>query len=138
MPLHRAACLFCFLAAMLTLTSCGDSKIATVKGTVTFNGKPIESGSISFFPVDGAKAGTAGGIIKDGKYSCSDVPIGLMRVYVTGLPKLAGMKRPYPDAPEKPYYVESMPGKYSSPAETELELDVKLGVNEKDWNLKGE
>jgi hypothetical protein len=139
MPLHRAICFVAFLAAMLALTSCGDNKTATVKGTVTFDGKPIESGSINFVPVDGTKAGTAGTTIKNGQYSLS-VPIGLMRVQIGGVLKVVGRKKAYdtPESKEVPIYEESIPRKYSNQEETELEFEVKPGVNEKKWDLKSE
>ena len=139
MPLHRAACFFCFLAAMLTLTSCGDNNVAVVKGTVTFDGKSIEQGSINFFPVDGTKAGTAGTTIKNGQYSLT-VPIGLMKVQIGGVLKVVGKKKAYdtPQSKEVPIYEESIPRRYSNQQETELEFDVKPGVNEKNWDLKSE
>jgi hypothetical protein len=133
---RRSCCLVGFLAASLVLTSCGDNKMAVVKGTVTFDSKPIENGWVNFYPVDG-KSATSGIPIKDGRFTGS-VPIGLMKVHIVGVPKLAGMKRPYPDSPEKPYYTESIPKKYSDREETELELDVKPGVNEKNWTLKSD
>ncbi len=140
MRFHRAACLAGYLTTLLALTSCGESKTATVKGTVTFDGKPIESGSINFFPVDGAKGGTAGGIIKNGKYSCPDVPIGNMRVQIGGVLKVIGKKKAYdtPESKEVPIYEETIPRKYSNAQETELEFDVKPGINEKNWDLKSE
>ena len=45
---------------------CGKG-LATVEGTVTFDGQPVDNGSIVFEPADGAGP-TAGGKIEQGKY----------------------------------------------------------------------
>ncbi len=44
----------------------GDS-LATVQGTVTFDGEPVQQGSIAFEPADGVGP-VAGGMIEGGKY----------------------------------------------------------------------
>src|SRR5687768_15792207 len=48
----------------IVLSSCGEAGMNTLQGTVTLDGKPLESGSISFTPVDG-QAQTAGGPIQN-------------------------------------------------------------------------
>ncbi len=45
---------------------CGGGQ-ATVEGQVTFDGQPVEQGTIVFEPADGAGA-VAGGTIQNGKY----------------------------------------------------------------------
>ncbi|MDY3561384.1 hypothetical protein R5W23_002661 [Gemmata sp. JC673] len=60
----RAAGLFLFLAA---LAGCGGGG-ASVEGTVTFNGEPVEEGGINFVPADG-KGTKMGAEIKNGKYA---------------------------------------------------------------------
>ncbi|HEY1191164.1 MAG TPA: hypothetical protein VGE74_26250 [Gemmata sp.] len=52
----------------------GCSKQAFVEGSVTFNGRPVREGSISFEAPDGATP-TFGGTIKDGAYRV-EVPAG--------------------------------------------------------------
>jgi hypothetical protein len=52
----------------IALTGCGGSKQEPVSGSVTWQGKAVEHGSINFFPKDGDGT-TAGGEIKDGKFS---------------------------------------------------------------------
>ena len=54
------------LVCLAACLGCGTS-LATVEGTVTFDGKPVESGSIVFEPADGAGP-SAGGQIQNGKY----------------------------------------------------------------------
>jgi hypothetical protein len=54
------------LIALGFCIGCGGS-LATVEGNVTFDGQPIEQGSIVFEPADG-KGPVAGGNIQNGKY----------------------------------------------------------------------
>ena len=77
----RAVCAGGLLASLLALTGCGDSTTAEVSGTVKLGGNPVKAGGITFTPVDG-KTATAGGEIKDGRYSAR-VPVGLMKVSIT-------------------------------------------------------
>lgn len=59
---------------MATLTGCGESSgEVLVTGTVTVDGAPIESGSITFLS-EAADGPTGGGVIKDGKYEARMVP----------------------------------------------------------------
>jgi hypothetical protein len=124
-------------AALLAAPGCsGEPKVAEVSGTVMVDGKPIDKGTISFFPVDG-KGQTAGGEIKDGKYSVKDVSIGVMKVEIRW-PYKTGKKQKDYDAPGgKWYYLEdeSLPEKYNDA--TDLKFEVKPGTNQKDWVLTG-
>jgi hypothetical protein len=73
--------------ALLTLAQvgCGSGNFGTVSGSVTYNGTPIEKGTISFYPVDG-NSPTAGGEIANGKYKVSQLTPGRKRVQVTVQP----------------------------------------------------
>jgi len=63
------------LPALLVLASCGTEdglgKRYPVSGTVTYNGKPLENGIISFVSEDMTKNYNASGSIKDGSYKLS-------------------------------------------------------------------
>ena len=73
MMLHRAVC-SALLAFLLVVAApgCGDSsglgRRYPVSGSVTYNGTPLEHGTISFAPADGTGR-AAGGTITDGRYS---------------------------------------------------------------------
>jgi hypothetical protein len=60
------------LPVVAIVLGCGDSsglaRRYPVSGTVKYNGKPLERGTISFVPADG-KGRAAGGTIADGQYS---------------------------------------------------------------------
>ena len=61
-----AACL------LITLIGCGssDGRLG-IEGTVTLDGNPLSTGSISFIPRAGTDSPTAGGSISNGAYSIS-------------------------------------------------------------------
>lgn len=64
------------VAASLLIAGCGDDGLERrykVAGNVTYQGKPVAAGSISFFPAGGGVEGQRGatGVIKDGYYSLS-------------------------------------------------------------------
>ena len=59
----------------LSAIGCGDPNLGSVSGSVTYEGQPIEKGSINFLPVDG-KGASAGGEIVAGKYEVAEVPPG--------------------------------------------------------------
>lgn len=78
------------LATLLALTAgcdTGPKKVA-VSGTVTYDGKPVEYGTISFGPTNGGP--TAGGEINDGKYSVKDVTPGKNIVNINSAHKVTG------------------------------------------------
>ena len=104
-----------------------------VSGTVTVNGTPAKTGSISFFPLD-RKSVTSGAAIQDGKYMAK-VPLGAVKVEIR-VSKVIGRKRIYntPNSPIQDILQEVLPPKYND--QTELELDVQAGKNQKDYHLK--
>jgi hypothetical protein len=57
------------LLGLMVCVGCGSSQ-TTIEGNVTFDGKPIEQGSIVFEPADRAGS-VAGGTIEQGKYRVS-------------------------------------------------------------------
>lgn len=131
----RCACAAAvFAAAVGLLIGCsGEGASGEVSGTVSYDGKPVEDGAINFVPVDG-KSPTAGDVIKDGKYHAKKVPVGNMKVTISGS-KVVGKKKVYdtPDSPVMPVTQELLPAKYND--KSELTFEVKSGSNEKNWDL---
>ena len=73
----------------LVSAGCGGGGGAPVsaKGVVTFDGKPVDEGSISFEPADG-QGPTLGGTIEGGRYECSGPSgAGAKRVRIRGVLK---------------------------------------------------
>jgi hypothetical protein len=66
-----------WLALALLLSGCAGT--ATVQGTVTWQGHPVERGKISFLPEDD-KGPVVGTDIIQGKYRATQVPLGKKRV----------------------------------------------------------
>jgi hypothetical protein len=123
-----------FLAAATLVVGCGDAeKLGNVSGSVSYDGKPVETGSITFTAVDG-KAPTAGAEIKDGKYAATKVPAGAAKVSISAS-RVIGKKKAYNDAgsPEVPITESYIPAKYN--AATDLKYEVRTGAQTKDFDL---
>ena len=67
--LGRTACVF--LLAAIVSTGCGPRDRYALSGSVTFDGKPIAAGTITFVPFGAGKTGRTAGFceIKAGKYA---------------------------------------------------------------------
>lgn len=82
----KIVCILILFQAPILFSGCsgdGDDgpKMVTVKGTVSFDGKPIPVGNLIFEPADGAGRAAAGEI-KDGKFEFQS-PLGLKKVIVS-------------------------------------------------------
>jgi hypothetical protein len=122
-----------FCAFVVAMAGCEpESRMITVTGTVTIDGKAPENGSISFIPLDGM-APTAGAVIEDGKYK-SEAPLGESKVEIR-VPKVVGKKKLYdtPDSPEQEIMEEVLPEKYNEASE--LRFTGVKGKNEKNFEL---
>jgi len=119
--------------AMVFVMGCGTSEFSEVTGTIRFKGELVPDGGITFVSANGTGP-TAGGMIKEGKYTASNVPHGMSKVRITSS-KITGMRKAYdtPDSPTIPIEKELLPSKYNNA--TELTYDVKPGSNQKDWDL---
>ena len=133
----RVFCAMGAFALIIGLTVGCSSGPATgdVSGTVTYDGKPIEHGSIAFYPENGNGPST-GGAIADGKYSVSKVPVGVMKVRISGAKDIKEHKMSYDEkAPPVITASELLPPKYNDVKTTELRYDVQSGTQTKDFNL---
>ncbi len=50
---------FLFLVGSFLLTGCGSGDVASVSGTVKYDGQPLKGATIEFHPVEGGRYGTA-------------------------------------------------------------------------------
>jgi hypothetical protein len=120
-------------AAIVAICGCKEPETkGRVTGLVTVDGAAAESGSISFFPVNG-EGPMAGAVIAGGRYEAA-VPFGLMKIEIR-VPKVFGETKLYdtPDSPVRKRVTEALPARYND--KSELQLEVKPGEIEKNFEL---
>jgi len=122
-------------AVCLALSSgCGASR-STAEGVVTYDGKPVTAGVISFLASDAKAGGSGGGTILDGKYRLPPEVVlkpGTYRVEIRWA-KPTGRKIRSETGEDLEVTEEGLPEKYN--ARSELTADVKSGSNTIDFNL---
>lgn len=111
------------LVGLLVCTGCSEEKKVDenrtiVAGTVTFDGKPLPAGSISFGSSTDARGSTVP--IRDGKYASDGVPLGSNTVTIDTSSVRFGNPAKFVEIPER----------YMDPTKSGLTVDVKPGTNE--------
>ncbi len=147
-------------ALLCALAGCGG-KASDVTGVVTYKGKPLAMGNVSFVGPDGIPR--TGMIGPDGRYAVSGVALGVAKVTVSspnpaaaaggrggagrkggegrggkgreGAPKEAAPESPPPDAELAKLWV-AIPEAYSDPMKSSLSTAVQSGINTYDIPLK--
>lgn len=129
------------LLTVLCLIGCGGPgpQRAAINGTVTYDGESVGQGTITFVPTGDTKGTSAGGEIKDGKYSIpSDkgTTLGKYKVQIrwskkTG--KQIEMGSPAPPGTKIDEVAEAIPAKYNT--ETTLEKEVTTAKHVFDFKL---
>jgi len=126
-----------------TAVGCGESGVerAEVQGNVTFDGTPVESGTISFIPIEGTQGPSAGGAITDGSYHIppdKGPVIGKHRVQIVGTRKTGKQMKAGPEAEDPNAIIDEIemfiPPEYNT--RSELTVDVEPGTNEFDFDLE--
>jgi hypothetical protein len=128
------------LALCAVLAGCGSSKYRgdkqyPLEGEVTFDGQPVDLGSISFIPE--GKGRPSGGVITDGKYAVPEengANAGTYRVEIHWL-KRTGRQLRDPESGEMyDERREALPEKFHS--NSELTVEVPLPEDRHDFHLK--
>jgi hypothetical protein len=151
------------LLAALTLglsvgCSANPNAPAKVAGKVTYNGKPLPAGSVTFHSED--KGDYSSALTEDGSYTISDLPAGKMTVtvetetynpkkkgpayggakgaaidkeYAEAMSKAGGQMGGHSDATKN--YIK-IPAKYAGKDSSELTATLKAGKQTKDFELK--
>jgi hypothetical protein len=131
--------------ATVGLAGCGGSggpEMARVYGMVTYNGKPVTQGTISFQPTDPANGAPATGIIEsDGSYRIQTTEPGdgaRLGSYTVAIRSVSGE----PDVPldyiprtPPPPPKSNIPERYANPASSNLTAKVERGSNQIDFKL---
>ena len=114
------ACAVLFASPVIADDKKPEPKGEPVQGMITFKGKPLPGGTVTFVSKD-AKVKIAAMIAEDGTYKAT-VPAGKYRVTVsTEVEK----KKDDPKDPPKP--LPAIPKKYSDPDTSGLVITVKKG-----------
>lgn len=120
------------VASWLSISvGCGPATMA-IHGTVTWDGSPVESGTISFLPADG-KGPSYGGAITNGAYrieAAKPGALGAKNVAITGVRKTGKMIEAGPPAP-----AGTMVDELLSVSATE-KCEIGDGDNQHDFELK--
>lgn len=121
------------LAMLQSIAGCSDPTQGIVSGSVVVDGKPAETGAISFIPVNG-RGTTAGAVIEQGKYKAT-VPVGEVRIEIR-VSKVVGEQKIYdtPDSPIQEVMEESLPARFND--QSELTWEVPSGKSTKDFDLQ--
>ena len=129
------------LPLLVVLLGCGKNGVsrASIHGTVSVGGQPIEHGQIVFVPTGDNSGPTAGAAIKNGAYAITaqrGPKIGTNQVQISGKEK-TGRKIPnyiQPGGPELDEIREVVPERYRGTGSI-LEYEVVRGDQEKDFEL---
>jgi hypothetical protein len=140
-PVRRWLAVFVLMPAVLLLSGCGSVATGDVSGKVTYQGKALPSGRITFVCEGGDKP-VFTSEIKDGQYLIQKAAVGSARVAVEtfqfkkveipGAPKSSTL--PGSDAPPPGPYVP-IPQKYRVPDSSGLTYTITKGKQTKDFDL---
>jgi hypothetical protein len=70
-------------ALFLSLAATGCRRTTVVTGSVTYDGRPVQNGAITFYPADG-QGPSAGATVMGGQYRVEGIPPGKKMVQVVG------------------------------------------------------
>lgn len=116
----------------LVFVGCGGNqhRTAKVNGKVTYKGKPVPNGTVTFIPEAGGPSAT-GEIQSDGTFSMTTYSSGDGAVLGKHKVVIAAMQDMGDRLPEdrNPLPPPIVPTKYTSPATTDLTTEVKDGEN---------
>ena len=124
------------LAALL-IAGCGGGR-GDLGGEVTYQGKPVSSGTVTAVGSDGV---VKSGFIADGRYEVRDLPAGTVKLAVTSpdpgkAPPKSKKGEPGPmTRPDRTGWMP-LPEKYADLATSGLTADLKAGANDHKIELK--
>ena len=130
--------------ALLVLVGCGGGATdelprRAVSGSVTFNGKPLGSGSIAFDPVGGSANPTSGGsLVQGGSYSIAQAMGLTPGTYMVSIRSGGDTALPLdeaPGAPPRKAAKDPIPDKYNNKSGLKVELKDG-GTTRFDFDLK--
>lgn len=132
--LQSGAVWLAIAAWLSTAVGCGPGNGATVTGTVSLNGRPLDCGTVTFHPVEGGPV-AYGMIGVDGTYTLQTGarPALDAGTYVATVVATTPAPSDGPDLPGKLL----TPVRYGDPKQSGLRCEVKPGRNQLALPLKG-
>ena len=128
------------VGAVLALAGCGGDRLKTavVRGTVTYNGRPVPHGTISFIPASGPSA--TGELQPDGSYTLTTYRKGDGAVPGRHTVVIVAMQDMSDRLPEQrnPLPPPIVPVRYTSLATSDLRAEVKDEENMVNFSLRDE
>ncbi len=135
----------CSLVLISLIAGCRARGIerVVVFGNVTYDGEPVESGFIRFFPIEGTAGPMWGARITAGRFRADDkggVPVGSQRVEIEAYRKTNRTPAPeesfesFNDGSPTGVEVQYIPAKYNS--KSQLRIDLKSGSREVEKDFK--
>lgn len=127
----RGVCLLLLAVAALTPAACGGSGLAGVSGTVTYRGKPVPKGTVTFVSTTPGARNATGEIQEDGSYTLHTEQPGDGAAPGEYRVTLYAHDEPVLDyTPRKPVPPKLLvPAKYENPETSGLKATVKGGSN---------
>ncbi len=131
MRVHRSRIAACL--SLVLLCGCGGAKpgpeIATVKGTVTLDGTPVDHGMVYFYPdsSQGTTGPTSNAVI-DAQGNYTIVSAGDRQGAVIGFHKIRVEIRKPPESERDTEPALLIPAKYNNPSTSGLTAEVKSGI----------
>lgn len=126
------------------LVGCSSSEnrvpTATVRGKVTYNGEPLQIGSLLFVPLGGGPS-AEGNIDRNGNYrmgtytTVDGAVLGKHQVMITAFTSAGGSGLPEDSVKGESAPVSVIPEKFGDLAKSGLEIEVKTGNNDVDFVL---
>jgi hypothetical protein len=139
---RRCLDLWLLLLLLAVPLGCGksDSSRASIHGTVSVGGKPIEQGQIVFRPTGDNSGPSAGATIENGAYTIAaerGPKIGANQVQISGLEKTGQKIQNFarPGGPKLDKFREITPERYRG-EQSILKYDVVSGNQEKNFDLE--
>ena len=135
--IQRLLCVMVAMTFMSVLGCAGDKKKTNiVRGKITFNGKDVPNGTITFFPESGPTA--TGEIKPDGSYTLTTFQNGDGAVEGNYTVVVVAMQNQVGRLPEErtPLPPPIVPEKYTSAATSDLRAEVKAGENVINFDLE--
>jgi hypothetical protein len=133
LPCRRMPWLF---LALTLFCGCGGSPFSDVSGNVSFDGQPVNKGSISFLPADG-RGPTAAAVIEQGRFSVRVLP-GEFKVQICSYRKI-GERHASEGDPASPIIdidQQTLPDRFNTA--TTLTREIKAGRQQVDFPLTSE